>query len=270
MSSVARAWWQVPLPREHGAWVMLATAAYAGLSQRDWHDGRARWPHLLCITGTLLVFLAREPAAVALGRRTQRRKLAQGSVARWQAAILAMLGITACAVAVFNGPTDVEVPLLALAVLGALSAWMVARGSEHTLLGELVAAVALATTAPLIGLAGIGANLLKLWPIWLGWSWTFCATTLSVHLQKRFLLGKTSRGLVLAGQYGLALTPYVTMVVLYELAPQLHRLLGEFRVYKWYPALSLPPLLVGMAQRPRHLQWAGIAVAVVYVVTLAL
>jgi hypothetical protein len=161
-------------PREHGAYFQLAipsvTACLRSLTA----------PMLALAIAAALAFLAHEPLLVVLGHRGPRPKEIDGPRARVRlgvlvggALVLGVLGLvlapptTLLAAAIVAGPIAL---LLALA-------W---RRAEHTLAGELVAAVALTGASVPVRVAG-EASLGQALEIWLGWAVGFGASVVAVH-----------------------------------------------------------------------------------------
>lgn len=130
------------LPREHGAYAqlgvsLLAALALVPLAPRAWAQALA----------TVLVFLASEPLLLLTGRRGEEARLRGGPAARVRAVLLMGLLLPAFAVAWLGAsPTLWATALPAvLPALGLLALFL--RRREHTLPGELLAALAFSFTA---------------------------------------------------------------------------------------------------------------------------
>ncbi|MBI5608656.1 MAG: YwiC-like family protein [Deltaproteobacteria bacterium] len=255
--------WQVPMPKEHGAWVMLATALAVGLLETPTGErGASSW----LAAAALAAFLAREPAAVALGHRTARRKAIQGSMAGLQALVLAGLAALAGTWALLPLRTDTLIVLALLTAPGVVAAAAVVRGKEHTVLAELAAAVALALAGLLVQLCAPSQDLHSAWPPYLAWGCAFVALTLGVHLAKRRLLRiwppvqvalanlvlelAIFAGFVASQAAGAGLTAVRTAV----LAPWLVAVAG--------------PLACALARRPKDMQAVGLAASALHFVAL--
>lgn len=163
------------LPREHGAYfqlgVPLATAAIVrppGLASAG------------IVAASVLAFLAHEPLLVLLGTRGQRVLAACGDRARGRFAWLAIGAIVAGAAGLALAPAAIVAVAAPVAIMAALVVGLAARRAEHTLAGELAAAVAL-TGASAVALVAGGASIATAAGAWLGWSVGFGATVLAVH-----------------------------------------------------------------------------------------
>lgn len=161
-------------PREHGAYFQLAIPLLTACVVRS-----PTVASIALCAGAALAFLANEPLLVVLGHRGPRRKAIDGPAARIRLALLAGtalgLGVFGLALAphAIAGAAIVAVPTLALVGF----AW---RRAEHTLAGELIAAIAL-TGASVPVLVASGASLAFATEVWLAWGLGFGATVLAVH-----------------------------------------------------------------------------------------
>lgn len=163
------------LPREHGAYFQLAIPLIAaGFSQVPGLAGAA------LMAASCLAFLAHEPLLILVGARGERLRSTDGRRARtWLvflaggAVVLGAIGLVAAA----RATTLVAVPAVAASV--ALIA-MATRRSEHTLGGELLAAIAL-TGASSVARVASGAAPRPALLHWLGWAIGFGATVIAVH-----------------------------------------------------------------------------------------
>lgn len=162
-------------PREHGAYFQLAVPlASACMIQPP------TLPMVALALAACLAFLANEPLLVLLGHRGRRRLELDGRRARVRIALLGGGALAAGLAGLAAGPGPavpaaavVGVPVLALLV----AAW---RRAEHTIPGELIAAVALTGAAVPVLVSG-GRSLGGAAEIWLGWATGFAATVLAVH-----------------------------------------------------------------------------------------
>ncbi|HEY0985744.1 MAG TPA: YwiC-like family protein [Kofleriaceae bacterium] len=162
-------------PREHGAYFQLAIPLLAALVMRTPSGAAIGLAAAAC-----LALLAHEPLLVVLGLRGRRMQRDTGSRARRRAAMLGggagLVGVAALAVA--PRATLLVAALLLVPVAGVLAlAW---RRREHTLLGELGAAVALTgASAPV--LVASGAAPASALVHWAGWALGFGASVVAVH-----------------------------------------------------------------------------------------
>lgn len=152
MARLAPAIGAPPIPREHGAWAMLATAIVVGLARAGIGNAGA----LLAGAGILLLFLARSTSVTALARTLEGRKLPSGHLTRrllWAGLYLAAACL--CFAFVLAGSAAGVRAALARAavlplVLGGVHAALGVAGRDRTLLAELLGMAGLAATAPLV------------------------------------------------------------------------------------------------------------------------
>ena len=162
-------------PREHGAYFQLAIPLVTACLVRA-----PTVPAILLAVGAALAFLAHEPLLVLLGYRGARQREAMRPRARNRLAmllggalLLGVIGLELSPPAV-SAAVIVAVPALVLLAF----AW---RRAEHTIAGELVAAIAL-TGASLPVLVASGTPLERAVETWIGFALGFCASVLAVHL----------------------------------------------------------------------------------------
>ena len=161
-------------PREHGAYVQLATPLVVALVLAPSLAGA------LLATGACAAFLAHEPLLVLLGRRGKR--------ARVENEARALVRLTTClAVAGVGGVAGMALAPGALAAGAAvgLAAGVVVGLSwldeAHTLGGEVAAAAALAAAAAPVGVAG-GMPIAVAVELWAMWALAFASTVVAVHV----------------------------------------------------------------------------------------
>lgn len=160
----ARARIEVPVPREHGAWVMLSLPLVLGAATGP--RGVSGAIGLLVVT-TLAVFLAQD-----LIRRRVRGRLPAGAM-RWLA------GYAAAAVAAGFGllallPPAGRVGLVVLGGVGgaifAVLLWALARPGgkrfDRSVVGELLAVPALTLTGPAAAVVATGELGAGAWTVW--------------------------------------------------------------------------------------------------------
>lgn len=162
-------------PREHGAYFQLGIPIVAALA--------AQVPvasSVALAAAAWLAFLAHEPLLVLLGHRGGRLRTAEGARARRYAAVLAGGAVSVGAVALALAP-PATLPVTALALAPAAAVIALAwRRREHTLIGELVAAVALTGAAAPVAVAA-GAPPAAALVSWAGWALGFGASVIAVH-----------------------------------------------------------------------------------------
>ena len=161
-------------PREHGAYFQLAiplvVACVLAIAA----------PSCALAGAAILAFLANEPLLVVLGHRGPRMLETDGARARARLAVLAAgaaaLGITGLVLA----PRDASVAAAIVAVPAAVVVVLAWRRAEHTLVGELVAAIALTGASVPVAVAG-ATPLSTALAMWAGWALGFGATVVGVH-----------------------------------------------------------------------------------------
>ncbi len=162
-------------PREHGAYGQLGAPLVTGLAV-----GRPGLAAIALAAAAVITFLAHEPVVVLLGGRGPRVKADHGARA-WRRLLL--LGATAVALAGV-GLAHAGRPVwwaAALAVgLGATAMAHVVARVEKTLVGEVVAASAVASAAVPVAIAG-GVGATAAWWMWAAWALGFAAITCAVR-----------------------------------------------------------------------------------------
>ena len=162
-------------PREHGAYAQLAAPLVAALAGH-----RPTLAAGLIAAAACLAFLANEPLLVVLGHRGVRRREQDGPRAARRLALLGgvagvagVTGLVLARPAVLVAAAIVAVPAVALIA----AAW---RKIEHTLLGELAAAIALSGAAAPVAVAeGVSVELAL--AIWLAWAAGYASTVVAIH-----------------------------------------------------------------------------------------
>ncbi len=162
-------------PREHGAYAQLGAPLLTSLLL-----GLPSLPALSLAFAACLAFVANEPLLVVLGHRGARIRATHGTRAR------TLLAVTAVGAAVFGaiGLLAASPPTLAIAGLtmvpaGGLVACAWLR-REHSLAGELLAAVALPGAAAPVAVAS-GLNVPHAIAIWCAWSVGYACSVAAVH-----------------------------------------------------------------------------------------
>jgi hypothetical protein len=163
------------LPREHGAYFQLAIPLIAaGFSQAPSVAGAA------LVAASCLAFLAHEPLLILVGARGARRRAIDAARARAWFGLLAGGALVLGAIGLALAPRTVLFIAVPAGVASAALIAMATRRIEHTLGGELMAAVAL-TGASGVVLVASGAAVDVAMLRWLGWAIGFCATVVAVH-----------------------------------------------------------------------------------------
>lgn len=161
-------------PREHGAYAQLLAPLVTAL---------IAWPPTLG-AGLLAVaaccaFLANEPLLVALGHRGKRRHERDGQRAAWWLAGLVVAAVATGVAGLVLAPHALRaaafVAPFALATIA-----LAFRRAEHSLLGEVVAAVALSGASLPVAVAA-GSALRPALVLWAAWAVGFGCSVLTVH-----------------------------------------------------------------------------------------
>ena len=149
-TAIARpVWRQVAVPTEHGGWGLTIEPGLLGLLVSP------SWAGACLAVATVLAFLARTPFKLALvdrrrGRRLPRTDLAL-RLAAGEGALL--IGLVVVAALLAEGATW-WVPLAVAAPLVAIEFWYDVRSRSRRLVPEVAGAVAVASVAAAIALAG--------------------------------------------------------------------------------------------------------------------
>jgi YwiC-like protein len=136
------------LPKEHGAYGQLIFPLITALA-----IGRPTLAALAIAAAAVFSFLAHEPLLILLGQRGSRAAREQrGQALAWFAACT--LGAIACGiVALTRIMAPVWVALAIPAACGAIVVMLIVARREHTMAGEIVSAIALASLAYPVSLA---------------------------------------------------------------------------------------------------------------------
>ena len=136
-------------PREHGAYMELGFPLAAA-----WLLAAPTLAAYALGLGSILTFLAHEPLLIVAGRRGQRRRDAHRRSAFVRLLILAFPALAfGFAGLLWAGP-EARLLTIAPAVLGAVAMAMAVRGTERSLIGELLVACALVSVALPVAAAG--------------------------------------------------------------------------------------------------------------------
>jgi hypothetical protein len=162
-------------PREHGAYAQLGAPLASALLART-----PTAAALLLALGAIGAFLANEPLLVLLGHRGRRMREQDGSRARVRLIALASLALLTGASGLALGGASV-LAAAAFVALPALALVLVAyRRAQHSIGGELLAAVALPGLAVPVGVAS-GISLVGALVLWAAWSTAYVASVVAVH-----------------------------------------------------------------------------------------
>lgn len=163
------------LPREHGAYAQLAAPLLSALLVRE-----PTVPALLLTSGAVFAFLANEPLLVLLGHRGPRMLQTESRRARARLALVGSAALLGGASGlVLGGPRVIVAAAFVLAPALALILFAYRR-AQHSLGGELLAAVALPGLSVPVGVAS-GISLDQALVLWTAWSVAYVASVLAVH-----------------------------------------------------------------------------------------
>jgi len=150
-------------PREHGAYAQLALPMLAALGA-----GRPGVVAVLLSVSAWALFFAHEPVLVLLGRRGERPRAEHGARARTRLAVLCVTGAALGLAALVLAPIPVRSAVTFPALLGCAVAVCIGLGQERSLVGEAVAALALAAVSfPVAIAAGMPpGDASRAWCVW--------------------------------------------------------------------------------------------------------
>jgi hypothetical protein len=168
---VSRSLW----PREHGAYAQLLAPLVTALvvTPPTWQAG-------LLAFAACCAFLANEPLLVILGHRGKRMRENDSPRAKRRLVLLVVLAAIAGGVALaYSPPPVLEVAgWIALpALVTIILAW---RRAEKSVIGEIVAAIALSGAAAVV-VAASGARVSVAAALWAAWAIGYGCTVIAVH-----------------------------------------------------------------------------------------
>lgn len=162
-------------PREHGAYAQLGVPLLTALVLRTPTVASTALALAAC-----LAFLANEPLLVVLGHRGARLRDLEGRRATRRLAGLAVVGAAAAGVGLWLAPQDA----LAVAGVAAIPAFVMVRlawtRAEHSLSGELIAAVALPGASAPVAVASGASWQVAAW-LWAAWALGYAGSVVGVH-----------------------------------------------------------------------------------------
>ena len=240
-------------PREHGAYAQLAAPLSAALLV-----GTPTWPSLLFVVAAIAAFLANEPLLVLLGHRGARLKSTEGQRARRRAFLLAIVALVCGVLGLYvaERPTQLLAAAALLAGLGLVAlAW---RRAQHSIAGELAAAIALpAAAVPVASASGVEAVSCLL--IWLSWAVGYSATVVAVHrVLARHRAGRQRIDVVLMVGMGTAVVGCVAAALRFPAAALA------------VPLVAISAILVARPPRANRLRTIGIALVIASTLSVAI
>lgn len=162
-------------PREHGAYAQIGTPLVAALLLATPTPAA-----ILLAVAACCAFLANEPLLVVLGHRGARMKKVDGRRAMQRLAALAT-GMTIAAAVGLLLATHETVVIAGIATLAAAPMVVLAwRRAEHSLVGELIATIALpGASAPVAVASGVHWQLAV--TLWGAWAVGYACSVVAVH-----------------------------------------------------------------------------------------
>ncbi len=193
-------------PKEHGAYGQLGLPMLAALA-----SGRPGVAALLLACGAWAFFLANEPVLVLLGRRGERARTEQRSRAVVRTGVLVVAGLALGVGGLVLAPPAVRSAAVLPAVLALAFGVTVGLGQERTLVGEALAALALAAASYPLAIAGGLAPpaAARAWCVWALGFGSLLVPVRSIGARRRAsssLLGRLLP-VLLAAALGLGLLP---------------------------------------------------------------
>jgi hypothetical protein len=203
---------------------------------------------LLLAAAAICAFLANEPLLVILGHRGRRLQEQASARARPRFVMFASTGVATAAIglalappATFLAAGIAAIPCTIVLVL----AW---RRGQHTLLGELVAAIAMPGLALPVAVAN-GSALGPALAMWAAWSIGFASTVIAVHrVIARHKAGATAVDAA-------ALAGMIATAALLVLAP--------FPITIAVALVAVSALLVARPPKATYLRAIGVAITIV-------
>jgi hypothetical protein len=162
-------------PREHGAYAQLGAPLATALALAVPTPAAV----VIAVAATC-AFFANEPLLVVLGHRGRRLKDEHGRRAAWRLAIAGGAAVAIGATGLALAPRDAVIAAGAVAVPTAALLVLAWRRAEHSLAGELVAAVALSgASAPVAVASGIAERAAI--ELWAAWAVGYACSVVAVH-----------------------------------------------------------------------------------------
>ncbi len=240
-------------PREHGAYAQLAAPLASALLL--W---RPALPSVLLAIGAVLAFLANEPLLVTLGHRGKRIRDSEGARARRLLAAFASGALLAGGSGLALAPHAFGSAAIAAAPTALLVLFAVRR-AQHSLTGEVLAAIALPAAAIPIAVAS-GALMERAVEHSLAWSLGYVASVIAVH-----------RVLARNKHPATAADPAILVALLALIAACIALALHVTPI-AWLPLplVAASCVLVAWAPPAKHLRAIGVALVASSVVAIAI
>jgi hypothetical protein len=164
------------LPKEHGVYAEAGFPIVTGLVMSRIHPAA-----VLFGVAVIAAFLAHEPLLVVLGHRGQRVQHDHGQRATRRAILLGAMAVLSGVIAIGLAPQEASLWLFIPVVLGVLMVPRILGGTMKTLVGELVAGLALTAMVLPIGLSGGVVPLPLAVSAAVVWALTFTISNLAVR-----------------------------------------------------------------------------------------
>jgi hypothetical protein len=180
------------MPREHGAWSMLAQPLVCALVL----GGRVSWALIPAVAATAAVFLLRAPLVTLARQRWiwQEEKPETAGARRWVAALAAVLAGSAALLWTVWPWRELAWMGAGAIVLTGLSVWVSVRNRQRSIVFQVASAAALSGSA-LVGSVAVTGQIEG----WAWWLWGMCwahaaAAILVVHARLDARMGKPRPG----------------------------------------------------------------------------
>jgi hypothetical protein len=239
-------------PREHGAYAQLGIPIAAAMLL----DTPTLTSSLLAVAACF-AFLANEPLVILLGHRGARRRDTLHAAAARRLAVTAAAAVLAGGAGLALASSTVLAVAGVVAVPSAAMLWLSWRRSAHSLIGELVAALALPGASAPVAVAS-GTPWQTALQLWLAWSLGYMAGVVAVHH-------------VIARRRGPTRTDLPRLATLAIMTLGSIALAFQFRAFALAVPLAAVSTLVAIrSPSPRQLRAIGIGLVAASVVSASL
>ncbi|MDP2653088.1 MAG: YwiC-like family protein [Candidatus Omnitrophota bacterium] len=152
-------WKAVAVPKEHGAWVMIAEAVLVGLGLA------LSWEGIVLGAVAVLAFFLTHPLKIFVRDLLDNRSFPRTMLAMKVAAVYAALMIVGFAAVLMNNPYPFWMPLVFAGIFYSLQIYFAVGRNEKTLAAEIMGGLATGSVAAAITIAG-GFSLPAAFAVW--------------------------------------------------------------------------------------------------------
>jgi hypothetical protein len=236
-------------PKEHGAYGQLLFPLLTAIA-----IGRRTPAALLLAGAAICAFVAHEPLLVLLGQRGPRAAREQRSraVAWFAAAAVGAIGLAASAMIQARDPLALAPSLLVPAVFAAALAAAIALHREHTVAGEILAAITFSSIAYPIARAAGAAQSVAITCAAV-FAAVFVAATVCVHA----VIARTRRPPAIGARVAGVVVAVGVLLVLWQLG--VHGVVSSLSAAAAFPACvvaCIAAIAVRSAKRLRPIGWS--------------